>query len=44
MKFFHTIAEDLLYLVHKKWSYYVDLESNTTGRNSEARVTNFLSH
>jgi hypothetical protein len=44
MKLFHAIAEDLLYLVHKKWSTYVDLESDTTGRNSEAGITTFISH
>jgi hypothetical protein len=44
MKFFHAIAEGLLYLVHKKWSTYMDLESDTTGGNSEAGITNFISH
>jgi hypothetical protein len=44
MKFFHGIAEDLLYLVHKKLSPYVDSESDTTGGNSEARIANFISH
>jgi hypothetical protein len=43
MKFFHAIAEDLLYLVHKKWSTYVDLQSDTTGENFEAGITNFIS-
>jgi hypothetical protein len=44
MKLFHTIAEGLLYLVQKKWSTYVDLESDTTGGNSEAGITIFVSH
>ena len=39
MKFLHTIAEVLLYLMHKKWSTYMYLESDTTSGNFNVRIT-----
>ena len=42
MKFLHTIAEVLLYLMHKKWSTYVYLESDTTSGNFKVGITKFI--
>ena len=42
MKLLHTIAEVLLYLMHKKWSTYVHLESDTTSANFKVGITKFI--
>jgi len=42
MKFLHTIAEVFLYLMHKKWSPCVYLESDTTSGNFEIRIPIFI--
>ena len=42
MKFLHTIAEVLPYLVHKKWSTYVYLESDTTSVNFKVGIMKFI--
>jgi len=42
MNFLHTIAEVLLYLMHKKWSTYVYLESDTTSGNFKVEIMKFI--
>ena len=42
MKFLHTIAEVLLYIMHKKWSTYVYLESDTTSGNFKVGIMKFI--
>jgi hypothetical protein len=41
-KFLHTIAEDFLYLMHKKWKSYMYLERDTTIGNFEAGISKFV--
>jgi len=42
MKFLHTVAEVLLYLIRKKWSTYVYLRSDTTSGNFKVGITKFI--
>jgi hypothetical protein len=42
MKILHTIAEDFLYLMHKKWKSYMYLECDTTIGNFEAGILKYV--
>jgi len=41
-KFLHTIAEDFLYIMHKKWKRYVYLETNTTAGKFEVGISKYV--